>query len=241
MAIDGTALRRRRERLGLSLEQVSDGTKVPVDYLRALESGDVSRIPQGPYAERYASAVDALLSRVAAEGPMAIDGAIEPSAWSEAGSLPTVDGEDAGPLSEPVIHTRPVPAGEPLPEPRVPVALLRRVATVTMVIAGLLIVWETAFRWKPWRAVTGEAPAKVVVRVKVRENARLSVRVDGLLVEDRVFAGREEATWSGRERVELDLPRLDLVAVSFNGRNVDPRGEQDHPRTLTFIDDAGTR
>jgi hypothetical protein len=56
-----------------------------------------------------------------------------------------------------------------------------------------------------------------------------------------VFAGREEGTWSGSERVELDVPRLDLVTVTFNGRAVDPRGEQDHPRTLTFVDDAGSR
>ena len=57
----GLELRRVRERRGLSLEQVSEQTKVSVGHYAALESGDLSRWPSGifrrAFVRNYATAV----------------------------------------------------------------------------------------------------------------------------------------------------------------------------------------
>lgn len=231
---DGATLRRRRERLGLSLEAVSAGTRVPLEYLRALEAGEAHRIPPGPYADRYAAAVDALLTRVATQGPVAL--VSEPMPPSEGPpSLPSVDGEDVTP-SEVSVVTRAVPDAPP-PQDGIPFPLVRRAAIFALVLAGLFMGWDLLVRWQPWRSVGATGPDQLLVELKVRENARIVVRVDGILREDRVFAGKETAAWRGRERIEVDVPRLDLVSVAFEGRRIDPRGEQDRPRTLTFVND----
>ena len=49
----GPELRARREALGRSLEQVSAQTRIPVEYIAALEEGRLSDLPQGPYAQAW--------------------------------------------------------------------------------------------------------------------------------------------------------------------------------------------
>jgi hypothetical protein len=49
----GPTLRRRRLRQGVSLQQISDGSKIPVELLAALEANDVSAWPVGIYARAY--------------------------------------------------------------------------------------------------------------------------------------------------------------------------------------------
>src|SRR3954466_10923727 len=57
----GQFLRRARERRGLTLEQISNATKVPWRHLEAIERGDVTALPGGFYARAeiraYAEAV----------------------------------------------------------------------------------------------------------------------------------------------------------------------------------------
>ncbi len=45
----GEFLRAARERAGLTIEQVSSSTKIPPRHLDAIEHGDISVVPKGPY------------------------------------------------------------------------------------------------------------------------------------------------------------------------------------------------
>lgn len=45
----GEFLRTARERAGLTLQQVSSATKIPQRHLDAIEHGDISVVPKGPY------------------------------------------------------------------------------------------------------------------------------------------------------------------------------------------------
>lgn len=45
----GEFLRAARERAGLTLQQVSSATKIPQRHLDAIEHGDISVVPKGPY------------------------------------------------------------------------------------------------------------------------------------------------------------------------------------------------
>lgn len=49
----GERLKRQRERAGVTLERISQSTKVPVSLFKGLESGDCSRWPAGLYARAY--------------------------------------------------------------------------------------------------------------------------------------------------------------------------------------------
>lgn len=51
--VHGKALRERREELGLSLAQVHEAIHVPIEHLRALESGDLRAIPAVTYAAGF--------------------------------------------------------------------------------------------------------------------------------------------------------------------------------------------
>ena len=46
-------LRQERERRGLSLDEVSQRSRIPRNYLLALESGEVGGLPRGPFLESY--------------------------------------------------------------------------------------------------------------------------------------------------------------------------------------------
>jgi transcriptional regulator with XRE-family HTH domain len=49
----GERLKRQRERRGITLQQISQNTKVPVSLFAGLEAGDCSRWPAGLYARAY--------------------------------------------------------------------------------------------------------------------------------------------------------------------------------------------
>ena len=49
----GERLKRQRERRGITLQQISQNTKVPVALFTGLEAGDCSRWPAGLYARAY--------------------------------------------------------------------------------------------------------------------------------------------------------------------------------------------
>ncbi len=49
----GAALRSRRERRQLTLQQVSEATRVRVHYLQALENGDISAMPSAAQARGF--------------------------------------------------------------------------------------------------------------------------------------------------------------------------------------------
>jgi hypothetical protein len=49
----GERLKRQRERAGVTLERISQSTKVPVALFKGLESGDCSRWPAGLFARAY--------------------------------------------------------------------------------------------------------------------------------------------------------------------------------------------
>jgi transcriptional regulator with XRE-family HTH domain len=52
----GERLKRQRERRGITLQQISQNTKVPVSLFAGLEAGDCSRWPAGLYARAYVRA-----------------------------------------------------------------------------------------------------------------------------------------------------------------------------------------
>lgn len=239
---NGQELRARREALGLSLDQLAEITAVPVDYLRALEVGAYQELPPGPYAKMYSTTVQRALARFEQSGvpdggpPTHPSLASDPGAFV-AGRLTGAGVDDASDHDGPVVHTRPVPtaAGEP---GGVPLPVVRVLAMVSTSVLVLLLIGQGVASWRSLAARPADVgPAPIEVKVKLRSNATLRVAVDGQLVAHRQFAGGDVVTWTGRERVEVDVPNLSAAWIWFDGRSISPRGNQDRPRTLAFIND----
>lgn len=257
---NGAALRRQRELLGLSLEQASAGTGLTSDAIAALESDLPHRLTRGAYGDAYRRTYALFLERVSAGDTAAptVTGRIAPATWPGApdedpeaperraerptprvaGSprVPSVGaggagraaaGDDTSDLAVAEREAEPAAAGAGLPLP-----FVRALAAVTTLVALGLGLWKLS---QLWPDAPGQGPISVVVKVKLQRNARLAVTVDGQVVQDREFAGREEATFQGRERVAIDVPSVDALRVWFNDRPIDPRGQVGTPRTLVFL------
>jgi transcriptional regulator with XRE-family HTH domain len=99
-AADGRRFREARERAGLSLDDVSNKTRIPVKWLAALEAGDTASFPKGPFLGGYTRQYCSFLGVSEETG--------EPS--PEAGGAPMAS-QDAGeaPMESPVIERAPAP------------------------------------------------------------------------------------------------------------------------------------
>lgn len=76
MSRRGPALRARREALGLSREDLSRRTRIPLAHLVALEEGREHELPEGPYAAAYQRALERELGLEIEEPPREDTGAI---------------------------------------------------------------------------------------------------------------------------------------------------------------------
>lgn len=241
-AATGQALRQRRLRLRLTLDEVAEATAIPGDYLEALEAGRVHQLPPGPYAEAYVRTYEKCLERVELAGPDAGPPSLgsEPGAFTRFDTVPTPEGGDAPP-TDPVVVTRPVPETAP-PRRWVPVQAVRAVAVVSTVTFFVIVGWQGVSELHRLQARPHVAVRPPIeVNVRLLRNARLEVRVDGQTQASRVFAGGETLHFEGDDRIEVDVPTLDAVRLSFDGHDVSPRGHQDRPRTLVFVNDGATR
>ena len=111
----GAALRQAREHLGLSTQDVALRTKIRGDYLRALEDGDLTLLPERTFTRSY-------LTRYAREL-----------------------GLDPQPLLNDFDRASPAPAGSSQLARRVPARRRAPVPLIAALLGGLLIVGAGAF------------------------------------------------------------------------------------------------
>lgn len=245
----GLQLRRRREQLGLDLDQVSEGIGVPRDYLEALEAGEMRRLPPGPYATAYVRTYRLYLQRMSQRSDDdASTLTLEPSTWGTGvppTPVPTPEGDDGLPMRDPVVRTRPVPqpkraAPEPSAPPRVALPAVRAIAALAMI--AFLSVFIIAARGElgRWSAVASQRGPVVEVQVLLMRNAKLRVWIDGALREDRVYSGSDVVRFLGRERVEVEVPGIEDVKFWFGEREVAPLGRRSTPRRLVFLAAPGS-
>ncbi|MBN2798924.1 MAG: DUF4115 domain-containing protein [Deltaproteobacteria bacterium] len=129
----------------------------------------------------------------------------------------------------------PPPSEPPRRTPRQVIALLG-VAGLVLVV-GIWLAVATGGRGH--RSGEELSDSFQTVRLAAQgAGVRVKVHADGELVFDGVLSPSEPQEFSGRERVELDLPSLEAVKIRHNGSAVTPQGVQDAPRKLVFIDDS---
>ncbi len=143
-----------------------------------------------------------------------------------------------------VAESTDAPAPAPPPS-RIPLVVVRAIALGSVFLLFAAMGWQVRERGLLGVEVVTEALAPAAtegpdlsVRVVPRRAVSLRVRVDGEIVVDGSVAPGVPREFHGRERIELDVPGAEAVAVAFNGRAIVPQGRQATPRRLIFVDDV---
>ncbi|MFZ5481214.1 MAG: RodZ domain-containing protein [Myxococcota bacterium] len=206
----GAELRDARAKAGLSLEEAARRTKIPARYLDALEKGDTSVFPAGPFLSGYTKQYRSFL------------GLGEPVA-------PPPSARPAAPEKTETTST----TGAIFRASR-----WRKGAFGLGVFAALVLVWRVgAEAMKRGDGGVGEAPDQTVL-VNVVEPVRATVVADGRIVHEGVLQPGPQRRFEAHDRLEVDLASLGSVTIVYNGRTLKPLGAQSRPRRLVFVDDA---
>lgn len=214
----GEELEAARIAMGLSLQEVSDRTRIPKRYLEALEHDDTSVFPTGPFLVGFSRKYRTLVG------------------------LP-----DRAPLNvRPDRRDEPDEPVHTVTSPSHPSSTTRKRASQTAVIGGLaVIVAVLVLRGVGDRlSDAGEDPASVgepmdlEVQVDVEEATRVRSYADGNLRFSDALRPGPGMTFQGRDQVSVEIETLDGVELQFQGKPLKPLGHQSRPRRLIFIDDG---
>lgn len=238
-------LRRAREAAGLSLEEVSARTRIPLKWLQALERGDTAAFPPGPFLAGYTRQYRGFLSLPA-----------QPAAPPAAVVRPAL-----APTPSPVAPPRPTAVGRP-PEPEhdavgevqrpdehtitltSPVARLRRagrMGAVGAVLAVLVVVglWAVGSTGSSTPEEGVDIPPDQVLLVTSASGVRARVVADGRDVFDGALVPGRQVRFAAHDELSVELDALDGVSLVYNGRTLKPLGAQSRARRLRFVDDHG--
>ncbi|MCO4743189.1 MAG: helix-turn-helix domain-containing protein [Proteobacteria bacterium] len=204
-------LRERREALGLSLDEASGATRIPVRHLEAIEHGRIEQLPEGPWRRGYVLSYAAFLD-------------VEESAVAEL-LVP-----EAPPAPElPGGAVRGVALG----------AAALAILLLGMQLRDWMNRPSAPRAEIPEAALVERASPDQEVALRVLDAGRFRIWVDGESVLDKRLGEGERIEVVGHDRVEVELHTAGAARVVYNGEGIAPQGRQDVGRRLVFIDDVG--
>lgn len=207
-------LKRERERLGLSREEVAAQTRIPLRYVDALEEAQDAAANPPPFLFGYRRQYESFLDSLS-------DGAV-PSA--ESGPAPYVRAE--------------VP-----PEVEAEVEAPRRVPVARLVLGGFLatliiaLVGKLSVTLADRPATPPPEPEIPVQKLELRaiEPTKVTVEADGQTLFTGTLEPGAARTFEGRERISVDASDLTRLAVRHEGLRIEPLGNLSYGRRLVFI------
>lgn len=222
-------LRSARARAGLSLDEAAQRTRIPAKYLDALEKGDLSVFPPGPFLGGYTRQYRRFLGLP--ETPVATLRAPEATRPTLPTPAPRVSPGGAAELDERTI-TLTGPNGILAKQSRARLVALG-VAATAVVGLGVAVAVRAIPDTPP---DVGTLPDQVV-SLTTMEPVRATVVADGRTVFTGQIAPGAASTYKAHDRLELSLASLEGVVLHYNGNALKPLGAQSRPRRLVFIDD----
>lgn len=243
----GSELREARERAGLTLEEVSERTRIQVKWLDALERGDVGAFPAGPFLAGYSRQYRAFLglgaaptptvgarTAVPAASPLPVARPAAPEGQARPGR-PQVP-EEADPVSE--VHR--AENTVTLTSPRGRVQRAGRMAAIGVSAAVVMLVLAFAFNRGGEVVEEGvDIPPDQVLLVSTAAEVRATVRADGREIFAGMLKPGRQVKFAAHDRLDVELAALSDVALVYNGRTLKPLGAQSRARRLVFVDDHG--
>lgn len=223
-------LRREREVLSLSREEISAQTRIPLRYVSALEDAEDAAPNPAPFLFGYRRQYEAFLDSVS-EGAALPEAGAAPAPYvrAEAAAAP---GEDEGAEATPEV-----------PLTRLLIGGFAATLIVVLLIKVVAIVAERPPEAPPTveeaAAAAEEALGPVqTVEVRSTEPTRITVRADGETLFSGVLNPGQTRAFEGRERLELDTSELTVLTVRHNGERIEPLGNLSYGRRLVFIQES---
>jgi len=240
----GERLRREREMRGITLEEISESTKIARRHLEALEDEDFNHLPGGIFNKGFVRAYARYL------------GIDEDQAVAD---YVAVMNEQPAPENQfPLdVREKPNPALNPK-RSRFPLAL------ALAVLVGVLIGYALWLRSKPHTTeaakhgvpsstvpaptatpadpatsqpgqVNVEVPAgRFSVVVTAREDSWVSIIADGKYQIQKTLRAGKQKTVKANKLIVLETKNAGGIDVSYNGKPVGAIGNQNETRTITF-------
>ncbi|HZP62515.1 MAG TPA: RodZ domain-containing protein [Terriglobales bacterium] len=254
----GARLKQERERRKITLDQISQSTKIGTRFLQALEEDQFDRLPGGifnkGFVRAYARSIG-LDEEQAVADYLAATGANQPSPESTAPPPPLIV-----PAEPPRQRSAGLPWGT--------LALLLLLTAFGFAIWGFYsratsrnqttespsetpskppISQPSASPQQPSASPTSApisttpAPATetasshgLVVRIKAREDAWVSVSVDGEVTTELTLAANSEKTFRGHDQIVVKAGNIGALDFEFRGKPLPPQGTPGEVKTIAF-------
>ncbi len=210
---DGAAeLGRARKALGLSIEQAAAQTRIPQRYLEALERGDLSVFPPGPFLSGYTRQYRGFLKLPDAPPPRPVSAEPEYTV------------------------TEPARPGRKSRRHALRLAVIGGLAVSAFALA--VAVSQEVFTVE---SSEPGVPPDQRVTVKSPEPITLTAVADGREVHSGAVAALSLTAVEAHDRLVLEFDTLDGVILTYNNLPLRPLGATSRPRRLVFIDDNEPR
>jgi len=219
--LSGENIRSWRLRLGLTEEQVAAGAGVSVEVLRQVEA---THDDSDGLLPTYRVTVARFLQREIQGRREAMGGAI-----STPGSV------DASQVTEVIAS---------LVRPRSGLRVRRMAGALVLCALSLLgyrAAMEAALVGPVVLFAPEEAPDPIRVRVLALRTAKVKLVVDGGEQEVVEIPGGRDAIWRADDTISLHVEDISAFKFWFNESSLQPTGRLGRPRTLTFVQDQGSR
>ena len=214
-----TELRYERERRGWSLDDVANRTRIPRQYIEALEDGNHDVFAPRPILSRPLRQYLEFL------------GEADPEEERTEAEQDVVDKVIEEQVARATSHAMESSQGVPLTR----LVLAGFVLTIAITLA---LQVHKRLNAPPVATVAGEVvplgpPHKV--RVYAVEDVDMEVTIDGKVAYNDRLRGTKGIEFEAANRLELDISDLTRVRLHYNDKRIEPLGSLSRGRRLVFI------
>ena len=217
-------LRHERERRGWTLDDIADRTRIPRQYLEALEDGNHEILPPGPFFRGYLRQYLEFLGQDT-------ENKTEAETESDTEALDAqIDAQVAEAMSTAL-------------EAREDVPLFRLVIAgfmLTLAIVLMLQVGDRIASPEPGvdgaTAIAAGPPHKV--RIYAVDDVRVKVVTDGNDAFSGTINGTQTMKFEAANELEVEIGDLTRALVHYNGERIEPLGNLSRGRKLVFVHDS---
>jgi transcriptional regulator with XRE-family HTH domain len=215
-----TELRYERERRGWSLDDVASRTRIPRQYLEALEDGNHEVLPPGPFFRGYLRQYLEFLGEEVSED--------ERTEAQQDVVDEVIEGQVARATSAAMESSQGVP-------------LTRLVIAGFVLTLAMTLALQVNHRLNaPTIVPTAHGPIVAMgpphkVNVYAIEDVEVEVTIDGHTSYNDTLRGTNGMEFQATNRLELDISDLTRVRLQYNNKRIEPLGSLSRGRRLVFI------
>jgi cytoskeletal protein RodZ len=244
----GSELKQARINKGISIEEVSNKTKIQQRFLEAIEDDNIARLPNAVYAKSFLKKYSQFLG----VDPAHIVEQFEKSPLSDVKQVIMLEGERL-PSTDPERYFKKAIFGvalflvlvgvviflfsthKPAARPRPPVVKIQRPQPAAPIRGQVKkkdrqagqAVQPAAVKARPTQPDdTPQQPKPVALNLSVlaKKTCRLSLRADGKLLFDSFLLAGSSDQWRARQQFELSVSDGAAIDLLLNGRRIGSAG-----------------